>query len=138
MAFRIASRPTEPTRKGKPKKDADYLSAIHLLPCCVTGQSGVEAAHVSFAAPFYGAYGRGKGQKVSDRWTLPVCADEHKRQHGMNEQEYWAGVGIDPHLLALRIHGLWTEFGDDFVPFATAMIMAGIVDRTDRTPKARW
>ena len=138
MAFRIAPKTIEPVRKGKPKKEADYLSALHLLPCCVTGRNGVEAAHVSFAAPFYGHLGRGKGQKAADRWALPVNPDDHRRQHSMGEREFWMAVGIDPHLLALRIHGLWTEYGDEFVPFATAMIMDGIVSRTGQTPKSRW
>lgn len=126
MAMMIRKSDPVPMRKGKPRKEADYLSAIHRLPCVVTGRSPVEAAHVSFAAPQWGHYGRGKGQKAGDRWVLPLSPDEHRRQHSMNEREYWASVGIDPHRLALVIWGLWTEHGESFGPFAEAVIQARI------------
>jgi hypothetical protein len=122
MASRIAYFSPDPTPKAKPTKSKGYLAWLHELPCCVTGATTVHAAHVSFASPKYGHYGRGKASKVSDRWALPLSPAEHARQHGMNEQEYWASVGIDPHLLALTIHGLWTDLGDGGQPFAQAII----------------
>lgn len=123
MAFRIAHDLTpDPTPKAKPKKSKDYLAFIHLLPCVLTGQYGVEAAHLSMAAPRYGHYGRGKGSKVSDRWVLPLSQAKHARQHEIGEDLFWRNAGIDPHILALTIHGLWTDLGDDAEPFATAII----------------
>lgn len=121
--FRVANtfRP-EPTPKKKATKSKSYLAFIHSLPCCVSGRYGVEAAHLSFAATRYGHYGRGKGTKVSDRWVLPLHADEHRRQHSMNEESFWVAAGINPHVLALTIHGLWTDLGDGAEPFATAII----------------
>lgn len=133
MAFRIAPREQEPVRKGKPKKEAGYLAALHRLPCAVTGTYGVEAAHLSFPAPEYGHYGRGKGQKAPDRWALPLSAEEHRKQHSMNEREYWAETRINPHRLALVLWGLWTEHGDDFVPFAEAVIRARAVNGNARS-----
>lgn len=123
MAFRVANsyRP-DSTPKRKPSKSKDYLAFIHNLPCCVSGRYGVEAAHLSFASPRYGHYGRGKGSKVSDRWVLPLHPDEHSRQHSMNEEMFWHGTRINPHVLALTIHGLWSDLGDDAEPFATAII----------------
>lgn len=129
MAFRIANsfRP-DPTPKQKASKNKDYLAFIHELPCCVTGRYGVEAAHLSFASPRYGHYGRGKGSKVSDRWALPLHQAEHRRQHGMNKERFWSQIGIDPHLLALVIHGIWSDLGDDAVAFATAIINQTLAD----------
>jgi hypothetical protein len=122
-AFRIASSMTpRQIPKAKPKKDSDYLSFLHRLPCCVTGLYDVQAAHLSTAAPAYGHYGRGKGHKASDRWALPLCEKEHIRQHSGNEMEYWRLAGVNPHVLALSIWGLWTEYGDDAEEFATALI----------------
>ena len=122
MGHRIAYIAPDPTPKAKPSKSKGYLAWLHELPCCVSGQFGVHAAHLSFAAPRYGHYGRGKGSKASDRWALPLAPAEHARQHSMNEQDYWREVGIDPHLLALTIHGLWTDLGDGGQPFAQAII----------------
>ncbi|RVP65557.1 DUF968 domain-containing protein [Sinorhizobium meliloti] len=129
MAYRIANsiRP-DPTPKRKPAKSKDYLAFIHDLPCCVSGRYGVEAAHLSCAAARYGHYGRGKGSKVSDRWVLPLHPDEHRRQHGMNEERYWRAARINPHVLALTIHGLWTDMGEDAAPFATAIINQTLAD----------
>lgn len=123
MAFRIARDISpDPTPKAKAKKSKDYLSFIHLLPCVLTGQYDVQAAHLSMAAPRYGHYGRGKGSKVSDRWVLPLSPVKHARQHEIGEDLFWCSAGIDPHILALTIHGLWTDLGDDAAPFAAAII----------------
>lgn len=123
--FRIASSLTpDPTPKRKPTKSKNYLAFIHELPCCVTGRYGVEAAHLSFAMPRFGHYGRGKSSKVSDRWALPLCADEHRRQHSMSEEAYWFGRA--PHVLALTLFGLWSDLGDDAEPFAAAIINQSI------------
>lgn len=89
---------------AKPKKNKSYLAFLHRLPCVVTGTYPVEAAHVSYAELKHGATGRGKSQKASDRFALPLCPDEHRTQHSMNEREYWRSVGIDPHALANALY----------------------------------
>ena len=122
MAFRIAPQQTAQFPARKPKKNGDYLAFVHQLPCTVTGRYQVEAAHLSFAAPRYAHYGRGKGSKAPDRWALPLHPDEHRKQHSMNEEMYWLATGINPHVLALTIHGLWSDLGEDAVPFAAAII----------------
>jgi len=124
MGYRINSAlaSCDPTPKAKATKSKGYLSFIHLLPCIITGQKGVEAAHLSMAAPKYGHYGRGKGSKVSDRWCLPLSQAAHARQHQIGEDLFWRNAGIDPHILALTIHSLWTDLGDDAEPFAVAII----------------
>lgn len=123
-AFRIAHQAASPaaTPKTKAAKSEGYLAFIHQLPCCVTGVRMVEAAHLSMAAPRYAHYGRGKGSKAHDRWALPVSPEQHRRQHSMSERDFWAGVGINPHILALTLWGLWSDMGDDAEPFAGAII----------------
>ncbi|MBW3096856.1 DUF968 domain-containing protein [Pseudohoeflea coraliihabitans] len=127
MAFRIA--PAEPVAYSKATravKAKPYLEWLHGLPCVVTGRMGVEAAHVSFANPALGAPGRGKGQKVSDRWAVPLHPDEHRRQHGMNEQEYWRSVGINPHMVGLVLWGLYSERKSDGTDAAKMLIASGL------------
>lgn len=122
MAFRVAKQDTQYFPKAKPKKSPSYLDFIRGLPCAVSGGREVQAAHLSYAAPRYGHYGRGKGSKAPDRWALPLSAAEHTRQHSMNEEDYWRSVGINPHVLALTIFGLWSDMADDAEPFAAAII----------------
>ena len=129
MNMRIVKPPlATPQRKGKPRKEASYLDFIRSLPCCVTGKHGVEAAHVSFPNTRFGAYGRGKGTKVPDRWSLPLSPEEHRKQHDMNEEDYWANcTDCHPHMLAVIIYGLWNELGSDAHQFCEARIMEGIL-----------
>lgn len=127
--FRIApsaGRP-DPTPTTRAKKNRGYLSFIHSLPCAVSGaRSDIQAAHLSFASPKHGHYGRGKSSKAPDRWALPLSSEEHSRQHDMNEAAYWARAGIDPHILALTIFGLWSDLGDDAETYAAAIINSGL------------
>jgi hypothetical protein len=123
--FRIASSLTpDPTPKHKAVKKASYLDFIRSLPCVITGRDGVEAAHLSFAAPKYGHYGRGRGTKAGDRWALPLISEAHREQHKGNEELRWRMFKINPHVLALTLFGLWSDMGDDAEPFATAIIKA--------------
>jgi len=123
MASRIAYAKPDPTPKAKARKNNSYLVFIRSLPCVVTGSTaGIEAAHLSFASPRHGHYGRGRGTKAPDRWALPLNTAEHRRQHGMSEQAYWLAAGIDPHMIALTIFGLWSDLGDDARPFAESII----------------
>ena len=131
--FRIAPQlKPDQTPKAKPKKVASYLAFIHQLPCIVTGENVVEAAHVSFASPKHGHYGRGKGHKASDRWAVPLSPASHRRQHSMNESEFWQSVGINPHEIALVIWGLWTEHGESAQPYAEAVIRQQLFAKDER------
>jgi len=136
MALRIAYLQQDPKPTRRPKKDAGYLGFVRQLPCAVTGQYGVEAAHVSFANPWYGHYGRGRGTKAPDRFALPLSPEAHRSQHSGNEAAWWAARGIDPHDLANTLWGLWTDYGEDAAPLCTARINAGLAS-TGRLPKTR-
>jgi hypothetical protein len=112
MAMQFRKAPTafmnQPTGKqSKRDKDAGYLDFIRSLPCIVTRREPVEAAHVSYAVPEYGKLGRGKGSKESDRWAVPLCPEEHHRQHTMNEQAYWRSTGIDPCIVAALLYAAY-------------------------------
>jgi len=108
--FRIAHVPREEAPKQRPAKRADYLSWVHTLPCVVTGRNDIEAAHLSYAQPWYGHYGRAKGTKAPDRFALPLSKAEHARQHSMSERDYWDAVGINPHELANTLFGIFSDY----------------------------
>ena len=95
--------------KAKPKRSRAYLEWLHELPCAITGASPVDAAHLSAASPFYGHFGRGKGQKADDRWILPLSPEMHRDQHAGSEMAFWTRHGINPHRLALVLHALWEQ-----------------------------
>lgn len=126
--FRIARdiRP-DSTPQRRPAKRGDYLSWLHTLPCAVTGRNDIEASHVSFANGWYGHYGRARGTKAPDLFAIPLSRAEHARSHSMNEEVYWATVGIDPHLLGLTLWGIFSNYdGHDATERGTARIMAGL------------
>lgn len=129
MAFRINMQTEESFPKAKSKKDKGYLHFLHSLPSVISGRYGVEAAHLSYANPRYGHYGRGKGTKASDMWALPMTPEEHRESHSMNEVEYWSDVGENPHSLALVLWAIYSQYGETGVPFAVSAIMQRINDR---------
>lgn len=117
MAYQLARHPEAFTRDGRrskqkrPRVNADgHLKWVRTLPCLVTGQHGVEAAHIRFADPRYRKPAVGMAEKPDDKWVVPLSPAEHRRQHSMNEQAYWAEVGIDPVFVAML---LWNNTGDD-------------------------
>lgn len=128
MSYAVRKSFPEVVPKQKAAKSKDYLAFLHTLPCVVTGVHTVEAAHLSSMALEYGHYGRAKSSKAHDRWALPLSPVQHAKQHSGNEMEYWRSVGINPHVLALTIWGLWSDMGFDAQPFAAAIINKQLAD----------
>lgn len=86
-------------------KNEKHLAFIRTLPCIVTGNDvSVEAAHIRYADPRIAKFNPGVGQKPHDYFVLPLCGDEHKKQHAMNERVYWQRLGIDPVFYALALY----------------------------------
>lgn len=127
MAHRIVSTPSAPVAKARPVKRDAYRSFVSSLPCVITKMPGVQVAHLSWSRPEVGHFGRGKSQKASDRWVLPVSPHLHDRQHAMgDERAFWAGYSIDPHLACMILWGVWSDYGDDAHEHAVKIIMGGI------------
>ena len=121
----------QPTGKvSKRIEKPAYLDFIRSLPCIVTRREPAEAAHVSYADPRAGKLGRGKASKESDCWAVPLHPDEHRRQHGMDEREYWSSVGIDPVPIAAFLHAAYPNRD------RALLIINNIVRGTAFTPKA--
>lgn len=95
--------------KKQRRKEDSHLAFIRTLPCLVTGKRPVEAAHVRYGDFRRGKYDTGAGEKPHDMWTVPLHPDEHRKQHSMNERDYWTLAGIDPLNIAAL---LWMHTGD--------------------------
>lgn len=126
MASRIAPNPDAfpmTPAKSKPVKRPEYLKFIRRLPCIITLRPVVDAAHVSTAAPDFGAHGRGKGQKADCSWTLPLVREKHDEQHRIAEMTFWHKHGINPHTACLTLWGIYNRMEpDEAVKAATAII----------------
>jgi hypothetical protein len=102
---RQKAKPPQVVKVGQEPRERDngHLARVRRLPCLatliLTGQEryGVDAAHVRHGYPAPGWGGNpGMGSKPHDWRTLPLCRDEHKRQHDMNEAAFWRDLRIDP------------------------------------------
>ncbi len=107
-----ASRIPRAVLRGKPKPNlrvrAKHEAFIRHLPCVACGSlAPSECAHVRTGTD------GGAGLKPSSRYTVPLCPWCHRlgegAQHIVGELSFWAGLGIDPLNVALR---LWTVSGD--------------------------
>jgi hypothetical protein len=107
MTARIAKAgiPAKPEkRKLKGRVNAAHKDFIRSLPCLVCGAPPrSECAHVRSSGD------GGTGLKPHDKFSVPACAKDHRRQHEIGELAFWGEAGIDPLDVALR---LWTVSGD--------------------------
>ena len=70
-------------------------------PCLICGRSPSHAHHVRYAQS------RGLSLKVSDEFTVPLCAIHHHQIHTTGkEQEWWQERNIDPLKVA---SALWRQ-----------------------------
>lgn len=86
-----------------------FLAFVRRRPCCVCGAPPPsQAAHIRFGNPDLGKRSAGIGEKPSDRWCTPLCADCHldapDAQHRVGERNFWARVKINPFRMALDLY----------------------------------
>lgn len=93
-------------RQKQPRiKDEHHLDFIRSLPCvCCGNDISTEAAHLRAANLEYGKRYTGKGEKPSDKWTLPLCGECHRKQHTGNEEAFWKAQEINPWVLAMSLY----------------------------------
>jgi DNA recombination protein Rad52 len=85
--------------KEKRIRSKDHLEFVAAQPCLVCGRKPAHAHHLRFAQP------RAMGLKVSDEFTVPLCAGHHDALHRTgDERAWWARHGIkDPLEIAARL-----------------------------------
>ncbi len=82
-------------------RSKEHLKFVALQPCLICGRAPSHAHHVRFAQP------KGIGLKVSDEFTVPLCAIHHQENHATgNEKQWWQERNLDPLAVA---QGLWEE-----------------------------
>ena len=82
-------------------RDKDHLRYVASQPCLVCGRSPEHAHHIRFAQP------RAMGRKVSDEWTVPLCATHHRSLHSVGDEEnWWKECQVDP---IIHAELLWRE-----------------------------
>ena len=83
-------------------RDKAYLEFVASKPCLVCEAQPCHAHHVTYAQR------RGFSIKVSDEFTIPLCALHHNELHrASSERAFWRQAGIDPLLTA---RALWEEW----------------------------
>ncbi len=94
-------------------RDKEHLRFVASQPCLVCGRSPGHAHHIRFAQP------RAMGRKVSDEWTVPLCATHHRSLHTVGDEEkWWKERGINPIIHAEQ---LWRErWGETIQPASRA------------------
>jgi hypothetical protein len=98
---------------SEPKRlrSKEHLRFVAKDPCLICGRAPSHAHHVRFAQP------RGLGLKVSDEFTVPLCAIHHHENHATgDERKWWQEHKIDPleaaRTLWRKSHACSAEPGD--------------------------
>ena len=79
----------------------DHLRFVASQPCLICGRVPSHAHHIRYAQS------RGLSLKVSDEFTVPLCAIHHHHIHTTGkEREWWQERNIDPLIVANR---LWQQ-----------------------------
>ena len=82
---------------SEPKRfrSKEHLRFVARQPCLICGRSPSQAHHIRYAQS------RGLGLKVSDEFTVPLCAIHHTENHATgDERQWWQEHKIDPLLIA--------------------------------------
>jgi DNA recombination protein Rad52 len=78
---------------GEPKRirSKEHLRFVAQQPCLICGRKPSHAHHVRYAQQ------RGLALKVSDEFTVPLCATHHSENHRTgDERRWWEAHKIDP------------------------------------------
>jgi DNA recombination protein Rad52 len=85
----------------KRHRSKEHLRHVAQQPCVICGRTPSHAHHIRYAQP------KGAGLKVSDEFTVPLCAIHHTQNHATgNERRWWQDRKIDPLPIAAA---LWRE-----------------------------
>jgi DNA recombination protein Rad52 len=80
-------------------RSKEHLRYVARQPCVICGRTPSHAHHIRYAQP------KGLALKVSDEFTVPLCAIHHSQNHTTgDEKRWWEEHKIDPFPIA---EGLW-------------------------------
>ena len=96
-----STRAFSPFSEPKRIRCKEHLRFVASQPCLICGRSPSHAHHVRYAQS------RGLSLKVSDEFTVPLCAIHHHHIHTTGkEREWWQERNIDPLKVA---SSLWQQ-----------------------------
>src|SRR5262245_32330407 len=82
-------------------RSKEHLRFVAQQPCLICGRTPSQAHHIRYAQT------RGLGIKVSDEFTMPLCAIHHTENHATgDERRWWQEHKIDPVSVA---QDMWKE-----------------------------
>jgi hypothetical protein len=85
---------------SEPKRvrSKEHLRFVARQPCVICGRTPVHAHHIRYAQP------RGLALKVSDEFTVPLCAIHHTENHATgDERRWWHERKVDPLVIAQEL-----------------------------------
>ena len=89
--------------KSPPIRSPKHLAYVRTFPCCVCGTDDtIEAHHLTHVKG-----NGGMSLKNDDKYTVPLCRENHFLLHWTGERTYWAERKLDPKLYAAL---LWDSF----------------------------
>ena len=101
VARRIIDKSALAINEPKRIRSKEHLRYVANQPCVICGRSPSHAHHVRYAQR------RGLGIKVSDEFTVPLCATHHQQLHNTTkEREWWQERKVDPLMIA---GALWRQ-----------------------------
>jgi hypothetical protein len=71
--------------------------------CLLCHYHECQAHHITIAEK------RGISQKVSDKFTIPLCYPHHQQLHNFGERKYWEKLDIDPVYQANVFYNMWEK-----------------------------
>jgi hypothetical protein len=85
---------SEPKRLGS----KEHLRFVARQPCLICGRAPSQVHHIRHARP------KGLALKVSDEFTVPLCAIHHMEIHATgDERQWWLEHKTDPLPIAERL-----------------------------------
>ena len=92
---------------GRRLRDRGHLRFVAKQPCLVCERTPTQAHHIRFAQL------RALSRKVSDEWTVPLCAGHHRAVHDAgDEREWWKKLSVDPIPIA---RDLWQRTRSEWI-----------------------
>jgi hypothetical protein len=95
---------------SEPKRirSKEHLRFVSSQPCLICGRTPAHAHHIRYAQP------RGLALKVSDEFTVPLCAIHHSQNHATgDERRWWQERKIDPLAIARSLWGATSGTGGE-------------------------
>ena len=86
--------------EAKRIRSKEHLRFVASQPCLICGRTPAHAHHIRYAQR------RGLALKVSDEFTVPLCAIHHNENHATgDERRWWQERKIDPLPIAAELWG---------------------------------